>query len=118
MYEQQFYEVSKDLDGKEAFFVDKKAKNEIYYRMAKGAFRAGHYKTAEKWALRVEGSTFGPSAQYVTAISQYEAKDKSEARETMETLSHTADSSEKTLKGLVAVNLARMDFNRVNMTRL
>lgn len=112
IYEEPFYEAVKNVDGKEEFFADKRAKNEIYYRAAKGAFKAGQYKTAEKWAARVEsGSSFGQSAQYVIGISQYGAKDRTAARATLEKLSQQLEnSSDSVLKGLVDVDLARMNF--------
>ena len=36
VFEEAFYESAKGLDSKEEFFADKKAKDEIFYRMAKG----------------------------------------------------------------------------------
>jgi hypothetical protein len=112
MYEPQFYELVKPLEGKEEYFNNKKVKNEIFYRAAKGAFRSERYKVAEKFASRVEpGSTFGASAQYVIAISQYGANEKTAAKATLEKLNASLEgSSDSVLKGLVVVELARMDF--------
>ena len=112
MYEQPFYEMVKLLEGREQFFSDLKARDEIFYRTAKGAFRAGHYKAAEKWAMRVDpSSSFGPSAQYVVGISQFANKEKPQARATMEKLAQSLQgSSDTVLRGLVSVDLARMDF--------
>jgi hypothetical protein len=112
MYEQQFYELVKNVEDRPEYFADKKANNEIYYRAAKGAFRAGHYKAAEKFASLVEPkSTFGPSAQYVLGIAQYTGKDKPAGRATLEKLAGAIEeSSDTNLQGLVNVNTARMDF--------
>jgi hypothetical protein len=112
VFEAPFYEAMKSVEGKEEFFSDRHAKNEIFYRGAKGAFKLGAYKSAEKLASRVEsGSTFGPSAQYVVGISQYGAKDRTAARATLEKLAQQLENSSDTvLKGLVQVDLARMDF--------
>jgi TolA-binding protein len=110
-YEPAFYELVKGLEGKEDYFSDKSARNEIFYRAAKGAFKLGHYKTAEQWASRVEGSTFGPSAQYLVGLSQYGNKDRAGAKATLEKLNQSLENSSDTmLKGLVQVDLARMDF--------
>lgn len=112
VFETAFYGLVKGLDGKEEYFSDKKVSNEIFYRAAKGAFKEGQYKAAEKWAARVEGSSsFGSSAQYLVGISQYGAKEKAAGKETLEKLSSTIEhSSDNVLKGLVSVDLARMDF--------
>ncbi len=112
LYEQPFYEIVKGVEGKPEYFAGAKVKNEIFYRTAKGAFRAGHYKAAEKWATKVDpASGFGPPAQYVTGISQYGAKEKPQARATLEKLAQSLQNSgDNILKGLVNVDLARMDF--------
>lgn len=110
--ESAFYELVKDVNGKPEYFADKKANNEIYYRAGKGAFRAGHYNAAEKYAAMVDpSSTFGPYAQFLLGISQYTSKEKAAGRATLEKLAASIESSSDTnLRGLVAVNLARMNF--------
>jgi hypothetical protein len=110
-YETSFYDLVKAVENKEDYFSDKKVRNEIFYRAAKGAFKEGQYKASEKWATKVEGSTFGPSAQYLVGLSQYGNKEKTAAKATLEKLNQSLEGSSDTmLKGLVQVDLARMEF--------
>lgn len=112
-YEQEFYELFKLVENKPEYFKEKRALNEIYYRAAKGAFKSGHYKTAERLAANVESSNsaFGTSAQFVIGLSQFQNKERPQALATFEALAERVKGTSDTLlHGLVYANLGRMEF--------
>lgn len=112
VYEEAFYKKLKDWEW-EKLLTDKSRDN-TYYRMAKGAYKMGHYNRANQFATSVsDGYKYHDDAVILTAMSAFARKEKKTALNILEGLWKSLESrkvSDSNLRALVSVNLARMYF--------
>lgn len=113
IYEKDFYNLIKNVKSFKNL-VTEKSQDDVAYRTAKGAYRAGDFKTSISYATRVNsGSQYSDDARFLVAMNQFAQGDKKTAMKTLEELSASLEArkvQDKNIRSLVAVNLARMYF--------
>ncbi len=112
VYEVPFYKKLKDWDWEK--LLTEKSRDAAYYRMAKGAFRMGHFNRARKWSDTVsEKFAYHDDAQILNAMSAFARNDKKGALARLEMLWSSLEkrqSTDSNIRALTSVNLARMYF--------
>lgn len=113
IYEQDFYRLIKGIKSFKNLVTDK-AQDAVAYRTAKGAYRAGDYKTSLTYAGRVNsGTDFYDDARFLTAMDNFALGDKATALKKLQELSASLEArkvQDKNIRALTSVNLARMYF--------
>lgn len=115
IYEKNFYEMAKATPNFKALITDK-TRDPVTYKMAKGAYRMGDFKTSMVYADQVsEKSPLYQQARILSAMNNFALGEKGRALQKLQGLwavlkdSPTADSN---IRALVAVNVARMYFSQ------
>lgn len=113
IYEKDFYKVMKSAKNSKALITDESRDN-VTYRMAKGAYRAGDYKTSATWADQVsEKSEYYDDARFLSAMNAFANGEKGKALKKLEALWENLEARKvgnSNIRALTAVNLARMYF--------
>ncbi len=115
IYEKNFYNMAKSMPNFKSFITDK-IRDPVTYKMAKGAYRMGDFKTSMVYADQVsEKSDLYQQARVLSAMNNFAMGEKVRALKKLQELwavlkeSATANSN---LRALVAVNIARMYFSQ------
>ncbi|MGE4132591.1 MAG: tetratricopeptide repeat protein [Bdellovibrionales bacterium] len=113
IYEQDFYKLAKSIPQFKSLITEK-TRDVVTYRMAKGAFRLGDYKTSSVYADQVsEKSNLYNDAHFLSAMNSFATGDKKRALKKLTDLWKRVESKgDSNMKALVAVNLARMHFSQ------
>lgn len=113
IYERDFYKSVKSTKSHKTLITEESRDN-VTYRMAKGAYRAGDYKTSAVYALQVsDKSEFYDDARFLIAMNSFAQGDKGTALKKLEELWANLESRKvgnSNIRALTAVNLARMNF--------
>lgn len=113
IYEEPFYKVMKSVKAPKALITDD-SRDDVTYRMAKGAYRAGDFKTSAVYAGQVsEKADFYDDARFLIAMNSFALGDKTAALKKLQELWANLESRKvpnNNIRALVAVNLARMNF--------
>lgn len=113
IYEKDFYSLLKNVKSYKNLITEK-TQDMVAYRMAKGAYRAGDYKTSISYAGRVtSGTEYYDDARFLTAMNSFALNDKAQALKKLQELSASIEArkvQDKNIRALTAVNLARMYF--------
>ncbi len=113
IYEKDFYKVMKSTKAPKALITDE-SRDDVTYRMAKGAYRAGDYKTSALYADQVsEKAVFYDDARFLSAMNAFGQGDKAHALKKLEGLWANLEARKvgnSNIRALTAVNLARMYF--------
>lgn len=113
IYEKNFYHLLKNVKSFKNL-VTPNIQDVVSYRMAKGAYRAGDYKTSLDYANRINsGTEYSDEARFLVAMNHFALGDKVNALNKLQELSASLESrkvQDKNIRALTAVNLARMYF--------
>ncbi|NJL25338.1 MAG: hypothetical protein HC902_09270 [Calothrix sp. SM1_5_4] len=114
IYEKDFYKILKNVKSFKNLVTDK-SQDAVAYRLAKGAYRSGDYKTSLTYAGRVNsGTEYYNEARFLAAMNSFALGDKAGALKKLEELAATQDAgkggSSGNMKALISVNLGRMYF--------
>ncbi len=94
--------------------ITDESRDNVTYRMAKGAYRAGDFKTSSTWALQVsDKADFYDDARFLVAMNQFALGDKAGAMKKLEELYANIEARKvpnNNIRALVSINLARMNF--------
>lgn len=120
IYEQPFYKLIKGVKSFKNLVTPENQDN-VSYRMAKGAYRAGDFKTSINYADRVDsGSDLKNDARFLSAMNSFALGDKAASLKKLEDLWASLESRKVTdsnIRALVSVNLARMNFAQKKYTQ-
>ncbi|MBX3021687.1 MAG: hypothetical protein KF799_08440 [Bdellovibrionales bacterium] len=120
IYEKDFYHLIKGIKSFKNL-VSEASQDAVAYRTAKGAYRAGDYKTSSSYAGRVNsGTEYFDEARFLTAMNSLALGDKPAALKKLEELSASLEArkvQDKNIRALTAVNLARMHFSLKNYAK-
>lgn len=113
IYEKDFYKVMKSAKNPKSLITDESRDN-VTYRMAKGAYRAGDFKTSAVWTDQVsEKSEFYDDARFLSAMNAFANGEKPKALKKLQALWGDLEARKvgnTNIRALTAVNLARMYF--------
>lgn len=113
IYEKDFYKVLKSTKSPKALITDQ-SRDDVSYRMSKGAYRSGDYKTSSLYAGQVsEKSEFYDDARFLIAMNSFAMGDKTTSLKKLEELWASIESRKtpnNNIRALTALNLARMNF--------
>ena len=120
IYEKDFYQLVKGLKNPKALMREKDLDN-VAYRMAKGAYRSGDFKTSSVYASQVsEGATFYDDARFLVAMNSFALGDKASALKKLQDQWVSIERrsvADHNIRALVSVNLARMYFAQKNFEK-
>lgn len=120
IYEKEFFKLLKGMKSLKGL-TQEEAQDHISYRMAKGAYRSGDYKTSLDYADRVSASSeFKDDARVLSSMNSFALGDKASALKKLEDLKASFEArkvQDSNLKALVNVNLARMNFAQKKYSR-
>lgn len=113
IYEVPFYKMMKSAKAPKTLITDESRDN-VTYRMAKGAYRAGDFKTSAVYAGQVsEKADFYDDARFLIAMNSFALGDKAAALKKLQDLYSNLEARKvpnTNIRALTAVNLARMNF--------
>lgn len=115
IYEKELYKVAKGMKNLKSF-LKPETDDEVYYRLAKGAYRAGDFKASGAYAELVKPSSeFSDDAQFLSGMNSFALGDKPAALRKLENLwakvePRKGSGGNSNIRALTAVNLARMYF--------
>jgi tetratricopeptide (TPR) repeat protein len=112
IYEKDFYKLVKGLKNPKALLNDKNH-DDVSYRLAKGAYRAGDYKTSISYATQVaSGSEYYDDARFLVGMNSFALNDKGTALKKLQELWDSIESRKISgnIRALTSLNLARMYF--------
>lgn len=113
IYEKEFYKLMKGV-RQPAKMITEAAKDFVSYRMAKGAYRSGDYKTASGYAAQVsEKSEYYDEARFLSAMNSWAQGDRNSALKKLEALHQSLEARKvqaSNIRAVTNVNLARMYF--------
>jgi tetratricopeptide (TPR) repeat protein len=113
IYERDFYNTMKKAKAPKAMITDE-SRDDVTYRMAKGAYRAGDFKTSLVYVDQVsEKAEFYDDARFLSAMNSFALNDKANALRKLEGLWESIEARKmgnSNIRALTAVNLARMYF--------
>lgn len=113
IYEVPFYKMMKSAKAPKTLITDESRDN-VTYRMAKGAYRAGDFKTSAVYAGQVsEKADFFDDARFLIAMNSFALGDKAAALKKLQDLYANLEARKvpnTNIRALTAVNLARMNF--------
>lgn len=113
IYEKDFYKVMKSAKNPKSLITDESHDN-VTYRMAKGAYRAGDFKTSAIYTDQVsEKSEFYDDARFLSTMNAFANGEKPKALKKLQALWTDLESRKvgnTNIRALTAVNLARMYF--------
>lgn len=120
VYERDFYKMMTSAKAPKQLITDE-SRDDVTYRMAKGAYRAGDFKTSLIYVDQVsEGSEYYDDARFLSAMNSFALKDKKNALRKLETLWKSIEARKEgnsNIRALTAVNLARMHFAMKNYNK-
>jgi tetratricopeptide (TPR) repeat protein len=115
IYEKDFYKLAKSVPNFKAMINDKN-RDQITYRMAKGAYRMADYKTSIVYADQVaEASDLYSDARMLSAMNSFALGEKGRALKKLEEvwkLTEKRTEPNTNIRALAAVNMARMYFSQ------
>lgn len=113
IYERDFYKTMTKAKAPKALITDE-SRDDVTYRYAKGAYRAGDHKGSLIFADQVsEKAEFYDDARFLSAMNSFALNDKASALKKLETLWANIESRKmpnSNIRALTAVNIARMYF--------
>ncbi len=113
IYEVPFYKMMKTAKAPKSLITDESRDN-VTYRMAKGAYRAGDFKTSAVYAGQVsEKADYFDDARFLIAMNSFALGDKAAALKKLQELWANLEARKtpnNNIRALTAVNLARMNF--------
>lgn len=113
IYDRDFYKMIKNLKDPKALINDENRDN-VSYRAAKGAYRAGEFKTSMAYAEQVSNkSQYRDEARFLEGMNEFALGDKPGALKKLQelwTALNQGKSGSSNLRALTSVNLARMYF--------
>lgn len=113
IYEKDFYKLVKGIK-QPAKMIKEEAKDNVAYRTAKGAYRAGDYKTSSAYAAQVsEKSDYYDEARFLSSMDSWALGEKKTALKKLETLNDSLEVRHimgSNIRAITHVNLARMYF--------
>ncbi len=114
IYEKEFFKVFKNLKNGKALLTQE-TQDVVYYRLAKGAYRAGDFKTSGAYAESVPvTSEYSDDARFLSGMNSFALGDKPAALRKLIALWATVESKKSVansnIRALTSVNLARMYF--------
>jgi tetratricopeptide (TPR) repeat protein len=115
IYEKDFFKLVKGLKNAKALLTPETSAV-VYYRLAKGAYRAGEYKTSGNYAEMVPAdSEYADDARFLSGMNSFALGDKAGALRKLQALWATVgprkgDGGNSNIRALTSVNLARMYF--------
>lgn len=116
--EKEFYQVVKKINDLDKLLTPK-SKGPVYYRLAKGAFKSGHFNRTWQHASKVpENSDYWVDAQILASIGYFNANKKKLAIDKLTALEAELGKRgyrDNNIKALVKTNLARMRFLHGNI---
>jgi len=114
IYEENLYRAQAKVLKSVVLKVTEGHRDPVYYRMAKGAYRAGDYKNSLEYSSQVNPkSEFGDEARFLSAMNSFALKDKAAAQKKLQGLVDSLEARKvqnTNLRALANVNLARMNF--------
>lgn len=113
LYEKDFYGLMKGLKNFKSLITEKSA-DEVFYRYAKGAHKAGDFKTSLTMAGMVEKG-FKDDADYLEGLNYFAMGDKKNATRKWQELWTSFEArggGDKNLRALTSTNLARLYFSQ------
>lgn len=120
IYEKDFYKLAKSVPNFKAMINDKN-RDQITYRMAKGAYRMNDYKTSSVYADQVnEKSELYADARVLSAMNSFATGEKVRALKKLEEVWKILESRKEpnsNIRALTAVNIARMYFSQAKYAK-
>lgn len=113
VYEMDFYRMLRRVNNLPAL-VTKEAHDDVYYRIAKGAYRNGALKTTLGYSAQVsEKSEYNDDNRFLSAMASFALGEKPLALKKLQDLwasIETRNMATSNIRALTSVNLARMYF--------
>jgi tetratricopeptide (TPR) repeat protein len=114
IYERDFFKLMKGVKNPKALVTDA-SHDDVNYRMAKGAYRSGEFKTAIAHAELVSPKyVYSDDARFLAAMAEFAQGDKPGALKKLQDLWTTLDarksSGNANIRAVTTINLARMYF--------
>jgi len=120
LYEKDFYQLIKDLKNSKNLLESAAAQSKgvldvVHYRMSKGAYKLGEFKTSGSYAEMVtEKSEFHDEAAFLSAMNSFALGDKAAALRKLQALWSVVEPQKSpansNIRALTSLNLARMFF--------
>ncbi len=113
IYEQDFYRLLKGVKGHKGMITEA-SMNDVAYRMAKGAYRSGDFKTSIIYADQVtDTAKFHEDARFLSGMNSFALGEKAASLKKLQALWTKIEGrklGDSKIRALTSINLARMYF--------